>query len=157
MIGRGGWTVRLPNGPSTLLQVLLGIFDLGFCALAMYMLLPSEPHIDFITIAVIFVTATLLGFASHAPGGLGVFDAAMLVALWQYNKEDLLAGLLLFRVLYYLTPFVIALVILGAREIWLNMHGARQKLDLAAVKKVTGPLRAAPASDGKRTATDHDG
>ena len=49
----------------------------------------------------------MLGFASHAPGGIGVFDAAMLVALWQYDKEDLLAGLLLFRLLYYLVPFVV--------------------------------------------------
>ena len=47
----------------------------------MYMLLPAEPNIGFVTIAVVFVSATLLGFASHAPGGLGVFDAAMLVAL----------------------------------------------------------------------------
>jgi hypothetical protein len=53
---------------------------------------PSDPHIGFITLAVIFVSATLLGFASHSPGGIGVFDAAMLVALWQFDKEDLLAG-----------------------------------------------------------------
>jgi hypothetical protein len=123
-IGQGEWKVRLPSGPSTLLQICIGILDLGFCALAMYMLLPNEPNIGFITLAVVFVSATLLGFASHAPGGLGVFDAAMLVALWEFNKEDVLAGLLIFRVLYYLTPFVIALVILGTREIWL---GTRRK------------------------------
>jgi uncharacterized membrane protein YbhN (UPF0104 family) len=58
----------------------------------------------------------MLGFASHAPGGLGVFDATMLVALWEFDKEDLLAGLLLFRLLYYITPFVIALIMLGIRE-----------------------------------------
>ena len=116
MLGRGGWTVRLPNGPTTLLQIGIGILDLACCALAMYMLLPSEPNIGFVTLAVIFVTATLLGFASHAPGGLGVFDATMLVALWEFDKEDLLAGLLLFRLLYYITPFVIALVMLGLRE-----------------------------------------
>jgi len=139
-VGRGGWTVRLPSGPSTLLQICIGILDLGFCALAMYMLLPSEPNIGFITIAVIFVTATLLGFASHAPGGLGVFDAAMLVALWQFDKESLLAGLLLFRVLYYLTPFAFALAILGAREIWLNLHGTREKIELAPVTKVATPI-----------------
>jgi hypothetical protein len=46
-----------------------------------------------------------------------VFDAAMLVALWQFQKVDLVAGLLLFRVLYYLVPFCIALTILGAREL----------------------------------------
>ncbi len=139
-VGRGGWNVRLPNGPLTMVQIGIGIVDLGFCALAMYMLVPTTPDFGFLTIAVVFVTATLLGFASHSPGGLGVFDAAMLVALWQFNREELLAGLLLFRVLYYLVPFAIALTILGAREIWLSMHGERQKLDLKAVTKVTGPL-----------------
>ena len=139
-VGRGGWTVRLPRGPNTLLQICIGIVDLGCCALAMYMLLPGEPNIDFITLAVIFVTATLLGFASHSPGGLGVFDAAMLVALWQFDKEDLLAGLLLFRVLYYLVPFAFALFILGAREIWLNVRGTREKIELAPVTKVATPI-----------------
>ncbi len=116
-IGQGEWKVKLPSGPSTLVQIVIGLFDLGFCALAMYMLLPDEPHVGFVTLLVVFVTATMLGFASHAPGGLGVFDAAMLVALWEFDKEDLVAGLLLFRLLYYLAPFVIALAILGIREI----------------------------------------
>ena len=108
-IGQGEWKVQLPSGPSTLLQICIGILDLGICALAMYMLLPGEPNVDFVTMAVVFVSATLLGFASHAPGGLGVFDAAMLVALWQFDKESVLAGLLLFRLLYYIVPFVLAL------------------------------------------------
>jgi glycosyltransferase 2 family protein len=140
-IGRGGWNVKLPSGPSTLLQIGIGILDLGCCALAMYMLRPDEPNIRFVTLAVIFVSATLLGFASHSPGGLGVFDAAMLVALWQFDKEAVLAGLLLFRLLYYLAPFVIALIILGAREIWLNMRGARAKPALHPVTSVTAPIR----------------
>jgi hypothetical protein len=55
-----------------------------------------------------------------------VFDAAMLVALWQFDTEDLVAGLLLFRVLYYLVPFGISLTILGCREIWLSVHAARK-------------------------------
>ena len=119
IIGRDNWQVTLPGGPLTLLQIVIGIVDLAFCALAMYMLVPDEPHIGFITLAVIFVSATLLGFASHSPGGLGVFDAAMLVALWQFDKEDLLAGLLMFRLLYYIMPFALALLILGIREIML--------------------------------------
>jgi hypothetical protein len=122
VIGQREWQVRLPDGPSTMVQIVIGIFDLGCCALAMYMLLPAEPNIGFVDLVVVFVTATMLGFASHAPGGLGVFDAAMLVALWQYDKEKVLAGLLLFRILYYLTPFVIALSILGVRELWLSVR-----------------------------------
>jgi hypothetical protein len=121
VIGKDDWEVTLPGGPLTLVQILIGIADLGCCALAMYVLLPDEPHIAFVTMGVIFVTATLLGFASAAPGGLGVFDAAMFVALWQFDRENLLAGLLLFRVLYYIVPFAIALTILGIREFWLDV------------------------------------
>jgi len=120
IIGRDGWQVSLPGGPFTLLQILIGILDLSCCALAMYWLVPDEPHLGFVTVAVIFVTATLLGFASHAPGGLGVFDATMMVALWQFDKEDLLAGLLLFRLLYYIIPFALSLSILGTRELLLS-------------------------------------
>ena len=125
IIGRQNWEVALPNGPLTLLQIAIGIVDLACCAAAMYMLVPEEPYIGFVVLAVIFVAATLLGFASHSPGGLGVFDAAMLVALWQYYKEDLLAGLLLFRLLYYITPFALALAILGSRELWLSLSARR--------------------------------
>jgi uncharacterized membrane protein YbhN (UPF0104 family) len=122
VIGRSQWQITLPGGPSTLLQIGIGIVDLSCCALAMYMLVPDDPNIGFVTLAVIFVSATLLGFASHSPGGLGVFDAAMLVALWQFDKEELLAGLLLFRLLYYIIPFTLSLVILGGRELMLSLR-----------------------------------
>jgi uncharacterized membrane protein YbhN (UPF0104 family) len=144
IVGREAWCVKLPGGPLTLLQIAIGIVDLGFSALAMYMLVPDEPNIGFVTLAVIFVSATLLGFASHAPGGIGVFDAAMLVALWQFDKEDVLAGLLLFRLLYYIVPFAISLLILGARELVLLLRGAtRQPLEplpsLAPTEVATAP------------------
>jgi glycosyltransferase 2 family protein len=123
-VGRGPWTVVLPGGPLTLLQIGIGIVDLGFCALAMYTLVPDEPNLGFVVVAVIFVSATLLGFASHSPGGLGVFDAAMLVGLWQMDREDLLAGMLLFRLLYYIAPFVLSVILLTFREV---IVGARSK------------------------------
>lgn len=136
-VGRGPWAVVLPGGPLTLLQIMIGIVDLGFCALAMYVLVPDEPNLGFIVVAVIFVSATLLGFASHSPGGLGVFDAAMLVGLWQMDREELLAGMLLFRVLYYLSPFVISVILLTLREV---IVGARSKrLRDAARKLDPGP------------------
>jgi len=124
-VGRGPWTVVLPGGPLTLLQIVIGIVDLSFCALAMYVLVPDEPNLGFVVVAVIFVSATLLGFASHSPGGLGVFDAAMLVGLWQMDREELLAGMLLFRMLYYLAPFVISVILLTFREVILGTRSKR--------------------------------
>lgn len=145
-IGRSNWELTLPGGPLTLLQIVIGIVDLGCCAAAMYMLAPEEPYIEFVTVATIFVAATLLGFASHSPGGLGVFDAAMLVALWQYDKEELLAGLLLFRLLYYLIPFALALAILGAREVWLTLRSGQ----LGSAANDSGRKREAGGAVGKK-------
>lgn len=129
-VGRGNWTVTLPGGSLTLVQILIGIVDLSFCALAMYILMPDEPHVGFIVVAVIFVSATLLGFASHSPGGLGVFDAAMLYGIMhfdsQFDKEELLAGMLLFRLLYYIVPFVISVMLLLFREVMLGARARRE-------------------------------
>jgi uncharacterized membrane protein YbhN (UPF0104 family) len=83
----------------------------------------------------------LLGFASHSPGGLGVFDAAMLVGLWQMDKEELLAGMLLFRLLYYYAPFLVSVILLTLRELIL---GARLK----RLRKLMPALEAEPKRDG---------
>jgi glycosyltransferase 2 family protein len=40
------------------------------------------------------------------------------------DREDLLAGMLLFRVLYYIAPFVISVILLTFREV---IIGARLK------------------------------
>jgi uncharacterized membrane protein YbhN (UPF0104 family) len=85
----------------------------------------------------------LLGFASHSPGGLGVFDAAMLVGLWQMDKESLLAGMLLFRVLYYLAPFFLSVILLTFREVIL---GARLK----RLRTMAPVLEAEPAPEVAR-------
>jgi uncharacterized membrane protein YbhN (UPF0104 family) len=120
-LGQNGWKVVLPSVRLTLLQILIGVIDLGFCAMAMYLLVPAQPQIDFMSLAVVFILATLLGFASHAPGSIGVFDAAMLVALPQFGREQLVATLVVFRVLYFVIPFGFAISIMGTRELWLNV------------------------------------
>ncbi len=140
-IGRSSWFVTLPAGKTTLLQVGIGILDLSLCAAAMYMLMPASPYIDPIALAVIFVTATLLGFASHAPGGLGVFDAALLVALPQFETGEMVGALLVFRLFYYIVPFALALTLLGVREIGL---GRKRAAGLAAAEAVAGAPPLAP-------------
>src|SRR6266536_526301 len=145
-LGQNGWKVVLPSARLTLLQVLIGVVDLGFCALAMYLLMPTEPHIDFVSLAVVFILATLLGFASHAPGSIGVFDAAMLVALPQFGREELLATLVVFRILYFLIPFGISIWIMGTRELWLSVLqpwlGRRRLGDACTAKaRVRPPIK----------------
>jgi len=133
-IGRRGWRVTLPCARLTLVQIGIGVLDLTAGALAMHALLPADPSIDFVTVQVIFVTAALLGFLSHAPGSLGVFEAAMLVALLQFQKEELLASLLIFRVLYFMLPFGAAVLLLSVREGLLAARVSARNACVAAAK-----------------------
>jgi uncharacterized membrane protein YbhN (UPF0104 family) len=127
VVGRSSWKVVLPSARLTFVQIEIGILDLACSGLAMYVLLPEEPSIAFITLWVVFVTALLLGFLSHAPGSLGVIEAAMLIALPQFQKEELLASLLIFRFVYFILPLCGAVLLLGARELWLNIDGRKQR------------------------------
>jgi uncharacterized membrane protein YbhN (UPF0104 family) len=125
VVGRSDWRIVLPGLRLTVVQIGIGVLDLTVGALAMYMLLPDRLSIDFITLLVIFVTATLLGFLSHAPGSLGVFEAAMLVGLPQFQKEGLLASLLIFRLLYFVFPLFLAALLLSLRELRLAAGSLR--------------------------------
>jgi uncharacterized membrane protein YbhN (UPF0104 family) len=125
-LGLRAWSVPVPSGRNVFLQVGIGIVDLGAAALAMYVLLPPELDIGVAQVIVVFIAATLLGFASHAPAGLGVFDATILVGFGAEHTEQLLAVLLLFRLFYHLIPFVLALALFSAGEAWRNL--AKRKL-----------------------------
>ena len=117
VIGPSKAQIVLPDVRLTLVQIAIGILDVSAAAIVMYTLLPAQPAINFIPFLVIFATAFLLGFLSHAPGSLGVIEAAMLIGLSQFAKEDLLASLLTFRALYFMLPLSIAAVLLSAREL----------------------------------------
>lgn len=112
------WPVRLPSGPAVLLQILVGVFELSSAALAMYVLIPAELDIGVVRLMAVFIAATLLGFASHAPAGIGLFDATILLGLAGADQERLLAALLIFRVLYHLLPFLLALFLFGGVELF---------------------------------------
>jgi hypothetical protein len=42
----------------------------------------------------------------------------------QFGKEQLVATLVVFRILYFLIPFGISISIMGTRELWLNVGAA---------------------------------
>jgi uncharacterized membrane protein YbhN (UPF0104 family) len=93
--------------------------DLSLVTLALDTLLPVNPPVDFVGVLIIFVTATFLGTISHVPGNIGIIEAALLVGLPQFPKEDLLAALLTFRILYFIIPVCLAMLVLGLRELGL--------------------------------------
>jgi glycosyltransferase 2 family protein len=123
-----GFRLELPGLGLSLGQIALGVIDQCAAAGVLYVLLPSHAELDFFAFAAIYVFACILGVASNAPGGIGVFEAAMLKAVPVASEEALLASLVLFRVIYYLVPFLFALALLGAHESFRRWNSLREAM-----------------------------
>jgi glycosyltransferase 2 family protein len=131
--GRGAFlNFRLPGPALTLGQTMLGVIDVCAAAGALYALLPKGHALGYLGFCALYSFAAMLGIASHSPGGLGVFEATMLKGVGG-DSDQLLASLLMFRVIYYLIPFVLALALLGANEAtrrWRSLREAMATTDL---------------------------
>lgn len=104
--------------------LLVGLIEASAAIFAFYVLLPADLSQSFATVAAIFLAAILLGVLSHAPGGVGVFEAAVLAAFPAGRHADVLAALLLYRLLYNLVPFCMASIALAIRHIAPRHAGA---------------------------------
>ena len=124
----GHFRIRLPGARITLGQMALGVLDLGGAAGALYALLPAGHGLGYPTFVAIYAFASIVGIASNAPGGIGVFEATML-RIVPAAPERLLASLLLFRLCYCAAPFVLALASLGAFEARRRWPGLREAVD----------------------------
>jgi glycosyltransferase 2 family protein len=153
-IGRSQWLVRLPSGPLVLVQILVGLLDLSAAAISMYVLLPAGVDIGFFRLIAVFIAATLLGFASHAPAGLGVFDATIMIGLGEENREQLLAALLMFRFLYHFVPLMIALALFGGVELLRTVRGKVPPASPAEPSDRRVELEPDHAGDDQRQADD---
>lgn len=123
-----GWELSVPGIGVTLKQLALGAADVCAGAAVLYVLLPPGAEVPFATMLAAYVFACLLGIASHAPGGIGVFEATMLLGLPGVPREALLGALLVYRLCYYLLPFILALVLLGTREIMMRAGVLKRQL-----------------------------
>lgn len=123
------WRLELPGFGLSLSQILLGAADICAGAAALYVLLPGGHGVGYETFLAIHVAAVMLGIASHSPGGLGVFEVTILLALSHLSQGQVLGALLLYRLFYFVIPFVLALALLGAYEISKRLKNARRVLE----------------------------
>ncbi len=95
-------------------QLLAGPLELLCAAAIIYVALPVENNPGYLTVLGVFLASFSLALLSHAPGGLGVLEVTFLAAMPELATADVLAALIVFRVLYLLLPFALAIfVVLG--------------------------------------------
>ncbi|HNR78665.1 MAG TPA: lysylphosphatidylglycerol synthase domain-containing protein [Mesotoga infera] len=113
----------LPGKTFTLSQTAISTMDWLLSAGVLYFLLPP---VQYIPILAVFLLSQFAGLSSQVPGGLGVFEAMTLVILSPSLEADvLIAALLLYRVIFYLIPFLVALILFALEE-FLWSRPARQ-------------------------------
>lgn len=110
----GGFQVSLPSARIGTLLTGASVLDLIGAAMTLYVLMPGDVAQNLPFFVTIFFGAVGLGIVSHSPGGLGVFEAAIIAGLGAAGRSDVLAALLLYRVIYTILPFVVAAAGLGA-------------------------------------------
>jgi phosphatidylglycerol lysyltransferase len=111
------WPVRLPPPELAIRQLLISALDLSASAAALWFLLPA----DIVSLPAFFAwyaMAVALGLLSHVPGGLGVFEAVILLACGgRAPPEQIIGALVLYRIIYYLLPLIAAAMLLAGYEL----------------------------------------
>lgn len=128
-----GWRFEIPRPALAFEQVLVSCLDWALAAAVLFVLLPPGHGIGFPVFLGIFVLAQVAGLVSHVPGGLGVFDTLMVLALTsRASAAAVLGSLLAFRAIYYLAPFLFGSILL------LGSEGFRQRTRFAGVARWAG-------------------
>ena len=109
----GGWQIEMPPARLALLQMVVGGGEMAAAIGALAVLLPADVLPPFPVFAVAYIGAVTLGLGSQAPGGLGVFEAAMIAILGRVARGDVLAALLAYRLIYNIVPFMLAALALA--------------------------------------------
>lgn len=128
-----GWEFAFPTTRLSLLQMLVSATDWALAGGIFWAVLPPSAHVSYSGALTIYLLAQTAGLVTNIPGGLGVFEAVVLVLLEERAPPDAILGsLLAYRGIYYLLPLVTASVLLAG-------HEARQRTeDVRRVARVVG-------------------
>jgi phosphatidylglycerol lysyltransferase len=141
-----GWALRAPAPSIALPQIALAVVDLAIAALVLWLLLPRDSSVGLLVFVGAYSAAMAAAVVSHVPGGLGVFESLLVLALPGVPADQLLGSLLAWRAVYYLLPLLVAAVLFAGQELR-GQRGAIARIEQVAaayiapiVPQVSGAL-----------------
>jgi uncharacterized membrane protein YbhN (UPF0104 family) len=140
-----GYEVVLPGWRMALLQVGLATADVAVTAAILYTLLPPVHGLTYVRFLAVYLACYSAGLATNLPGGLGVFDSAMLLGLSPYlDPPRILGAVVVFRLFYYIIPLFLAGSLFTGNEILVRGQSLRRG---GAFFGVASPLTRAGEAD----------
>lgn len=114
--------ITYPRLPIVLRQSIIAPIELIGAAAIIYFALPAAANPGYLVVLGIFLISFSAALLSHAPGGIGVLELVFIIGLSEMDPVDVLAALLVFRLLYLIVPFIMALFVVLGFERWQFSH-----------------------------------
>jgi phosphatidylglycerol lysyltransferase len=132
----GRWQFSVPTPAQVAAQFALSTADWLLAAAVLWALLP-DPRPSLLTMSGVFVAAQLAGLVSHVPAGAGIFESTMVLLMTpSMSAVTLVPVLLMYRVVYYLAPFALALTILAIDASYQNRAWLARPADVSAFARL---------------------
>ncbi len=112
----GSWGFTLPRPGIAVTQLGVSVADMTCAAATLYVLLAPLLQIGFLPFLGIYLLAMAFGLISSIPGGVGVFEAVLVMAFPQLDPAALLGTIIIYRLIYYVLPLSLALTFLLGHE-----------------------------------------
>lgn len=116
----GRFSLPLPPPAIAVVQIALGCSNLLLKAAVLTACINLFAAAYYTTVASLYVAGDAASVIGHVPGGWGVLE---FIVLHHLPGQDAAAGLLVFRVIYYLAPLLLGLLSLAGDEIQRRRQG----------------------------------
>jgi uncharacterized membrane protein YbhN (UPF0104 family) len=140
--------IEYPKSQIAFRQMFAAPLEIIGAASIIYFALPDAGNPGFFAVLGILLLSFSAGLISNAPGGIGVFEFVFIKALPEVPKADVLAALIMFRLLYLIIPLAMSCVVILVFE--------RKSLGEAfsAIGSKLGGVRPPPEPAHQRQRTD---
>ena len=136
----GRLQIELPGPRMAIGQVVVATLDVAATAAIAYVLLPPTPGLGYPTFLAIYIASYTAGLVASVPGGLGVFDGAMLLGLSAWLPAPRILGMIfVFRIFYYIVPLFLAGILFAGHELLLRSDAILARLRGGAVTGLPRP------------------
>jgi uncharacterized membrane protein YbhN (UPF0104 family) len=117
------WRFALPSPRLAMAQVGVGALNFAMVAGCLHQALAAVADIGYAEVAAAYVIANCAALLSHVPGGLGVIEAVVAALI----PGTVVGALVVFRLAYFVTPFLLGMVVFALSELVLKPSSSRGK------------------------------
>jgi phosphatidylglycerol lysyltransferase len=120
-VGLGRWRLMRPSPAMAATQTLLSVVDWLLAGMVLWAFMPDSPGVTVGATLSAYIIAQTVAVTSHVPAGAGVFELAVLGlitrAVPDVNRSAVVAALVMFRIVYYAIPLILAIAAAAVAEL----------------------------------------